>query len=515
MYTNYFGFSEKPFKLKPDVQQLFNATYAQKCYAEVVRGLLGHLGTLIVYGEAGCGKTSLIEKCSVNLADVVRFVRISNSHLSADDILQLLSEEVGLPPLPTEKPDWQRKLRESLFARQQQQGGRGVVLVVDDAHGLNEDCLDALLDFAAATVSGQRVMQLLLVGLPELANRCRGHSSSPTACHLDSLTSTEIGPYIQHQLKVAGYRGDALFTTDAIRTVAVHAGGIPRRINALCDAALFAASMDERRSITSQMVVDAVEHSFLRDTTPGTMAPPLAEPPVADHRVTADQADTDASQDLTNLAADVEATLEQALTVAGGGASASASRDTPKKSASRPPRRRSSSHSRPPTQSPTAEAPSTKTAATARKVTPRTSTLVGMAATLAVAIGVGGWQWYQRPPLTEGVSLPREMQQAAMETPVEAMSTTASPDQVASEDLEEQSEVAPVQAVVTDEPVATASVPGDALPQSLELPPPVNEAPTPRGLPPLDPQDPFAARPLQATHQFLDARGEVFRKELD
>jgi len=516
MYTTYFGLTEKPFKLKPDGRGLFNSASGQKCYAELVRGLLEQQASIVLGGESGCGKTSLMEKCSTQLADVMRFVRVTNAHLGADDILDVLGQELGIGSRDRNLKRRRRRLRASLAAEQQR--GHGVVLVVDDAHSLNDETLTELLQFAAEPLAGQRVLQLVLVGLPELAARCQAITPTLLSFSLEGLLATEIEPFIQHQLKVAGYRGEALFTTDAIRAVANYAGGTPRRINALCDAALFAASLDERRTVTSQLVAEAVEHSFLKDSSPGVplvIPPPALVPAPAVEQPPAQADSTDEHRmDLARLAADMEQTLERALAVASSSAGIVGSLTKPltgsllKKRAPSPAPAAVTPLAPPPPASPQIreEPPAPETSQTrqipqasvvepaaalpgAYTVPPRSLFqrpwfMTGAAAMLVLAMVVGGWQWRQQAGA------------AAMAT---ADRVEIKPQPAAN-----------MPGKSTDVVIAAREQPPESrlqLPQPLDAPPPTAARVNSGGLPPVDPDNPFSARPLQSSHQFLDLRG--------
>lgn len=501
MYTSYFGFTEKPFKLKPDARTMFNAASAQRCYADLVREILEQRASIVLSGESGCGKTTLVDKCCAGLADVVRFVRITNVHLSADEILDALAESLGIGARDRNLKRRRRRLRASLAAEVQR--GRGVVLVVDDAHALSDEALASLLSFTAEPLDGQRVLQLLLVGLPELVERCRATAPSLAVCNLDGLLASEIDDFVRHQLRIAGYRGEPLFTHDAIRTVATYAGGVPRRINALCDAALFAASLDQRRTVTSQLVADAVEHSFLKDSAPGVplvMPAPPTEPEEAQPQPASEEANGEAQEDsqrtdLASLAADMEQTLERALAVASNSAEIMGNLAKPllkRGIRNKPPAADTSA-------TPADPQPSVPRTATDEAKSPqvmddmlrhryvdqpskrffrRSPILAGVSLFLVAALGVGVWQWQRiKPALPFGA-------------------------------------VADKPAVVDEgakgsEPGLVTASSGNGekpldLPRSLEFQPPVAESPS-QGLPPVesDTQD----GPLQATHQFLEARG--------
>jgi len=501
MYTAYFGFSEKPFKLKPDGRSLFNSASGQKCYAELVRGLLEQQANMVFCGESGSGKTSLIDKCCTNFADVVRFVRITNAHLSVDDILDVLAQELGIGTRDRNLKRRHRRLRAGLAAEQQR--GRGVVLVVEDAHAMSDEALNGLLDFAAEPLAGERVLHLLLVGLPELASRCQSFSPTVLVCTLEGLLGAEIEGFIRHQLKTAGYRGEPLFTTDAIRTVAAYAGGIPRRINALCDAALFAASLDERRTVTSQLVAEAVEHSFLKDSAPGV---PLVVPPpvvMAEEPVPVDtpaSTDDDKSRaDLTTLAADMEQTLEKALAVATssagivGGlakpftkrrAKRSVQAGTPAPAVEIVPTAPESIVAEP---SPSPHAASNPDTVDYCYMAPRQGIfrqpwlMTGIAAALVLAVSLGGWQWHQ------------QTREAVLATTSSGGTVPGSRPRVLADTI-----------LVADGRTRKQQV---ELPLSLNTPPPAAVSASIDGLPPVDPENPFTARPLQATHRFPDLQG--------
>ena len=261
MYTDFFGFDEKPFRLKPDPRFFYSNAIYEKAYSSILSSILERKGFTVLTGEAGTGKTALIRKCVASLDSSVRFIFFSNSIVSFEDILDQLCDELGLSVKAGEYFNKTRIL-ESFFAAQIRSGKTFAVLI-DDAQNLEAGILHNLQSLSRSPRTQGNLLQFVLVGLPELRDKLK--LDDLILCSLEPLKSQEIGRFINQQLSAVGYKKGDLFTPDAIRRIAAYSKGIPRSICALCDSALFIASLSQNRLITPEIVEEAAQNCFLTE----------------------------------------------------------------------------------------------------------------------------------------------------------------------------------------------------------------------------------------------------------
>ena len=261
MYTDFFGFDEKPFRLKPDPRFFYNNAVYEQAYIAILSSILGRKGFTVLIGEAGTGKTALIRKCVASLDSSVRFICFPNSILSFEDILDQLCDELGLAVKAGEYFNKARVLES--FLATQVRFGKTFAVLIDDAQNLEAGVLHNLQSLVRSPRTQGNLLQFILVGLPELQDQLK--LDDLILCSLEPLKSQETGKFINQQLSAVGYRKGDLFTADAIRRIAAYSKGIPRSICALCDSALFIASLSQNRLITPDIVEDAAQNCILTE----------------------------------------------------------------------------------------------------------------------------------------------------------------------------------------------------------------------------------------------------------
>lgn len=276
MHTNYFGFDSKSFKSKDPRGFYRNANFDAACTA-ILRGIRMRQGFMLLTGEAGFGKTSILRRCMAE-ADDIRFILFDNPHLDFPDILNYLCADLGLPGDSLDSEQRNQLLRDALAAY----GSRGqmIALLIDDAHHLHVDTLRHLWDFVEATavVAGHRP-QVVLAGLPEIDGKLRQPELRPlqeslqVRCRLERLNELETGLFLAYQLRAAGHTDGDLPSPDVVERVVHYCQGVPRAITLLCDTVLLFASLQAEHEITRAMVDEAARSCFLGDLAD---APPAA-----------------------------------------------------------------------------------------------------------------------------------------------------------------------------------------------------------------------------------------------
>ncbi len=258
MYNSYFEFREKPFNVTPDPRYFYTNPIYQEAYASLLYGIRERKGFIVMTGEVGTGKTTLLRKLMNNPEENIRLVFFYNTTLSFEELVTFACDELGLPVKGSGRLQKIQALNE--FLVEQSKRGGTVVLLVDEAQNLTDDVLENLRLLSNLETANEKLLQIVLVGQTELEAKL----SQPQLrqikqrvalqCRLDRLKDREIGPFINYRLRVAGYEREGLFTPDAIREIAVQSRGIPRLINIICDNALLIAYATTAKKITIEII---------------------------------------------------------------------------------------------------------------------------------------------------------------------------------------------------------------------------------------------------------------------
>jgi general secretion pathway protein A len=259
MYNDYFGFREKPFNVTPDPRYFYTNPIYQEAYASLLYGIRERKGFIVLTGEVGTGKTTLLRRLMNHPEENVRFVFFYNTTLTFEELVSFACEELGLPPVKGGGRLQKIQALNEFLVGQSKKGGT-VVLLVDEAQNLTDDVLENLRLLSNLETATEKLLQIVLVGQSELD----GKLSQPQLrqikqrialqCRLDRLKDREVGPFINYRLRVAGYEREELFTADAIKEVASHSRGIPRLINIICDNALLIAYATSVKKISADII---------------------------------------------------------------------------------------------------------------------------------------------------------------------------------------------------------------------------------------------------------------------
>jgi general secretion pathway protein A len=260
MYETFYGFREKPFSLLPDPAFLFLARQHSTALAVLEYGLVNQAGFTVVTGEIGCGKTTLIRHVLNTLGQDITVGLLSNTQRG--ELLQWVLLAFGLDYRGKEKVALYETFLE--FIIDEYAKNRRTVLIIDEAQNLGIDALEELRMLSNVNADKDQVLQLILVGQPEL----RAILSRPALIQfaqrvavdyfLGPLENEQIGSYIRHRLEIAG--GDpALFKPEACQLVYHHSEGIPRLINLLCDTALVYGYAAGKQKIDVELVREVVQ----------------------------------------------------------------------------------------------------------------------------------------------------------------------------------------------------------------------------------------------------------------
>lgn len=261
MYEEFYHLNERPFTLSPDPSFLFFGKSHRRAMNVLEYGVASDAGITVISGEVGTGKTTLIRNLLSEIGDECTVGMITNTQHDFGDLLKWVLHAYGVDSDENDRVKLYKQLVD--FITREHQIGHRVILIVDEAQNLGTEALEDIRMLTNINVDKDIVLQLILVGQPELLETLRKKELRQFAQRvsadylLQPLTFTETERYIKHRIKVAG--GDEnLFAQTAFAAVYYHSGGIPRVINTICDMALVYGYADEAPRILKEIILDAI-----------------------------------------------------------------------------------------------------------------------------------------------------------------------------------------------------------------------------------------------------------------
>lgn len=258
MYTAYFGFREKPFNVTPDPRFFYLNPGYDEAYANLLYGIRERKGFLLLTGEVGTGKTTILQRLMDELESSVRFVFFYNTNLTFEELMTFICEELGLAVQDTSQLAKIRALNE--FLLEQLRKGSTTVLVIDEAQNLREEIFENIRLLSNLETPREKLLQIILAGQPELEAKLERSQLRQlkqriaVEWRLEGLGEEEVGAFVQYRLKAVGYAGRELFSRDAIRKIAAYSKGTPRLINIICDKALLIAYAGAQKRVSAEII---------------------------------------------------------------------------------------------------------------------------------------------------------------------------------------------------------------------------------------------------------------------
>lgn len=264
MYKKFFGLAEEPFNITPDSRFLFLSQRHREALSALIYGVKERKGFILLTGEIGSGKTTVCRAFVNELrAENVKLALILNPGLSELELLKAINDEFQIPSFYNSKKGLVDELNRFLLAENQK--GNNVVLVIDEAQNLDPTLLEQIRLLSNLETESEKLLQIVLIGQPELNDTLalsqleQLNQRIAVRYHITPLTEAETLAYIKHRLFVAGAKVDVEFTPGAMRMLYSATGGVPRRINVVCDRALLACYVEGTYTVDEKIMERAIK----------------------------------------------------------------------------------------------------------------------------------------------------------------------------------------------------------------------------------------------------------------
>lgn len=269
MYTSFYKLTGRPFQLSPDPRFFFGSRAHRKAMAYLTYGLNQGEGFIIITGDIGMGKTTLVGHLFAEL-DAQKYVaaKVVTTQLAPDDTLRMVAAAFAIPFEDADKATLLRRIEN--FCTASAREGRRVLLVIDEAQNLPIGSIEELRMLSNFQTGEKALLQCFLLGQPQF----RALVARPeleqlrqrviASYHLDPMDADETRSYVEHRLRTVGWKNDPAFTDETFRLIHANTGGVPRRINTLCSRLLLFGFLEELHTIDAA-VVEEVVSDLLRE----------------------------------------------------------------------------------------------------------------------------------------------------------------------------------------------------------------------------------------------------------
>jgi len=280
MYESFYGLTSKPFQLNPDPSFYFASKQHRRAMAYLEYGLNQNEGFIVVTGEVGAGKTTIVRGL-LNDLDSAKVVaaQLVSTQLDAEDILRMVAAAFGVGARNMGKSELLLALEAYLVDVTRQ--GRRCLLIVDEAQNLTPRAVEELRMLSNFQFGTQALLQSFLIGQPEFRKIMQSAQMQQlrqrviAACHIGPMDQDETQAYIEHRLRCAGSKGSPRFDAGAFEALFEASGGVPRRINSHCDRLLLAGFLSGKSEFTRADVEDVAKE--IRDETQSAPSPSASE----------------------------------------------------------------------------------------------------------------------------------------------------------------------------------------------------------------------------------------------
>ncbi|RZA31795.1 MAG: DUF2075 domain-containing protein [Lysobacteraceae bacterium] len=279
MYETYYGLSAKPFQLRPDPHFFFGSKGHKRAMAYLEYGLSQGEGFIVITGEVGAGKTTLVRNLLNKIpTDQIVAAHIVNTSLDPEDTLRMVVSSFGLPYEGASKAELLNRLEQ--FLRGVDRQGKRALLVIDEAQNLNARTVEELRMLSNFQTDDRSLLQTFLLGQPEF--RATLHSPGMqqlrqrviASYHLGPMDAQETRAYVEHRLATVGWKGDPAFDDGAHAAIYAYSGGIPRKTNTLMDRVLLMGYLEEMHAFTEADINEVVRDISEEFQVPDAMGTP-------------------------------------------------------------------------------------------------------------------------------------------------------------------------------------------------------------------------------------------------
>jgi type II secretory pathway predicted ATPase ExeA len=286
MYQQFFGLRESPFNVNPDPRYLYLTEQMQEAYACLTYGIQAKKGFILLTGEVGTGKTTLLNR----LLDWLRTQRattafVFNPRLSVTQMLDFMMTDFGIPCESKLKSQVLLRLNHWLLERYK--AGETAVLIIDEAQNLSHQVLEEIRLLTNLETSSEKLLQIILAGQPELELKLAQPELRQLRQRITIRSRTlplsleETVGYVQERLRIAGANDDNIFSPEALRAIRHLSRGIPRITNLLCEHALINAFVEQQKPIREETIIEVAREFQLEESEPVTRVPASSNREVA------------------------------------------------------------------------------------------------------------------------------------------------------------------------------------------------------------------------------------------
>jgi putative secretion ATPase (PEP-CTERM system associated) len=262
MYEIFFNLKKKPFDLLPNPEFIFMSKSHKRALTYLDYGIKERAGFILLTGEVGSGKTTIIRDLIKKQNERVVLAKIFNTKVNSDQLVSMINDDFGLPVQGKDKIELLRDL--NTFLIEQYAIGNQPTLIIDEAQNLDSTLLEEVRMLSNLETDSAKLLQIILVGQPELRKTLgepgmlQLRQRISINCHLQPLSRMEIEDYIHHRLEIAGERTAVVFDVEALDIIYKYSRGIPRLINIICDFLMLSAFAEGTKHLDGEMVLDII-----------------------------------------------------------------------------------------------------------------------------------------------------------------------------------------------------------------------------------------------------------------
>ena len=293
MYESFYGLTKKPFQLNPDPSFYFGSRQHRRAMAYLEYGLHQNEGFIVITGEVGAGKTTLVRNLFSKLdPQQVVAANLVSTQLDADDTLRMVASAFGIPSKETNKANLLLSLEAFMVSIAKQ--GKRCLLIVDEAQNLTPRAVEELRMLSNFQLETHALLQSFLIGQPEFRHILQSPQMQQlrqrviAACHIGPMDAEETRGYVEHRLKCVGWKDSPQFEPNAYQAIFESSGGVPRRINSVCDRLLLSGFLAEKRVFTRDDVDEVAKEMSNETSAPKSLKPPSDRVGDADYAISDD-----------------------------------------------------------------------------------------------------------------------------------------------------------------------------------------------------------------------------------